>query len=498
MGHALVPADAAQLEVPSLPETVGPLRDTPASHAFGGASYQNHPLDLAALGYIEEEYVLRGRARVFDWGRAGSPAILAEGTYATRALIRRPKDATRFNGTVIIEPLNPSADVDLPIMWAQSAAQFMHDGFVWIGISIKPNTIRALKQFNAMRYETLGFPNPRGVAACAANEINPLSQPATVNDETGLAWDVLSQVGALFKSSAGARLIGRPATRLYMTGQSQSAGYARTYATVFARTVAGNDGKPLYDGFLYSGSPPWQVPLNQCRTDLPEGDPRLITPAVGVPVIELFAEGDIGTNVVTRRPDSDRAPDLFRRYEIAGAAHVDPWEIRSFATDEAIKRSGGRPVGESDQSCEPRDVTPSDFPLRYVFDAAWRSLDAWVRERVPPPKADWLQLKPDLKAFVPESAFVLDAVGNAQGGVRSIPVDVPVARWVGAQRGSFRCMFYGYQFKFAPTELKRLYPTHAAYVAKVRARADQLAKERWLTPTDREEILLEGERANVP
>src|ERR1041385_237016 len=80
IGPALVPADAAQLEVPRLPETVGPLRDTSASHAFGGASYQNRPLDLAALGYIEEEYVLRGRARVFDWGRSDSPAILAEGT----------------------------------------------------------------------------------------------------------------------------------------------------------------------------------------------------------------------------------------------------------------------------------------------------------------------------------------------------------------------------------------------------------------------------------
>ena len=55
-----------------------------------------------------------------------------------------------------------------------------------------------------------------------------------------------------------------------MTGQSQSAGYAGPMPRCLTGH-AGPDGAPLYDGFLYSGSPPWQVPLHQCRADLKPG-----------------------------------------------------------------------------------------------------------------------------------------------------------------------------------------------------------------------------------
>jgi hypothetical protein len=491
-------AMAAPAELPNQPELTGPLPQTPASYAFGAAAHQNVPLDLSARGYVEEEYIVRGRARVFDWGVSRNPVVLAEGPYITRILVRRPKDAARFSGTVIVEPFNQSANVDLPIMWAQSHEQFMADGYAWVGLSTKPNTLRALKLFDSARYAAVGFPNPRPAPACAVADINPLSQPSTVNDETGLTWDAISQLGALLKSDAGSRLIGAPVARLYMTGQSQSAGYARTYASVFAHTVATKEGKPLYDGYLYSGSPPWQVPLHQCRKDLADGDPRLITPAVGVPVIEIFAQGDIGTNIGTRRPDSDAAPDLFRRYEVAGASHVDPFETQSFPSDADMKRAQGRMSSGAEPDCRPQNVTLSDFPVRYAFDAAWRNLDAWVRKGITPPRAERLQLKPDSKQFVPETAFVLDAFGNAQGGVRSTYVDVPTVRWVGSRSGSFRCMFYGYRINMPGAELRRLYPDHASYVQKVRARADQLVAERWLTPADRDSVVREAERAQIP
>src|SRR5262249_41778768 len=158
-------------------------------------------------------------------------------------------------------------------------------------------------------------------------------------DETGLAWDMLSQLGALLKSSRPDNPLEHPASRLYMTGQSQTAGYARLYASVFSRLETGPDGKPLYDGYLYSGSPPWQVPINQCWKEPPDVDPRLITAAAAVPVIELFTQGDLQTNTPSRRPDSDTFPDLFRRYEIAGAAHVDPYEDLSFASNEDAARA---------------------------------------------------------------------------------------------------------------------------------------------------------------
>lgn len=499
---AAVPASLlqpARADEVALPQVNGPLPETPASRAFLAAAHQQEPLDLSAHGYVEQEYLVSGQARVFDWPREGAVTVLARGPYTTRVLVRRPAAADRFNGAVIVEALNPSSPVDLPIMWAESYEHFIAEGFAWVGVTVKPNTIRSLTTFDARRYAALAMPHPPGGPACEPDEINAWSQPSTPVDETGLAWDMLSQIGTLLKSSAEANPLGGPAERLYMTGQSQTAGYARTYATVFARLVTGRNGEPLYDGYLYSGSPPWQVPLYQCAASFAPGDPRLITGAAGVPIIEIFAEGDIGTNVQSRRPDSDTPPDLYRRYEVAGAAHTDPWEERSFPSEADMARATGQTQAVGSSDCEPQRVTRSDFPIRYVFNAAWRNLDAWIRDGVPAPRADRLELKPDREeSFMPGRAFVTDEHGNAQGGVRTPYVEVPTARWVGAKRGSFQCMFEGYKYPFGASKLARLYSSHEDYVAEVRASAIELEAARWLTPAGSAAIVREAGQARIP
>ncbi|HEY6926112.1 MAG TPA: alpha/beta hydrolase domain-containing protein [Steroidobacteraceae bacterium] len=476
---------------------IHPVDDTARSHAFSAARYQSHPLDLASYGYTEQEYFVSGEARVFDWDSHGL-TVLARGPYTTRILIRRPLDSRRASGTVIVEPMNPSVDIDLPIMWAESYRHFIAAGDVWVGVTIKPNTIKALQAFDATRYAAVSMHNPGVAAACAAGDINPWSQPTTPADETGLAWDILSQVGMLLKSPSSANPLSRPAFRLYMTGQSQTAGYARLYASVFARAEVGPDGRPLYNGYLYSGSPPWQVPINQCWKEPPQGDPRLITTAASVPVIEFFTQGDLETNVPTRRPDSDTFPDLFRRYEVAGAAHVDPWEDLSFASDEDAARAHGRLHDNESEVCSPKDVTPSDFPNRYVFDAAWANLENWVRSGKAPPHARPLELKSGSSRLSPGEGFVVDQHGNAKGGVRTPYVDVPTARWIGAKSGPFVCLFHGYKLPFDATRLRQLYGSHPSYVKLVRASVQSLVAQRWLTPADGEEIVHEAEGADLP
>lgn len=66
-------------ELPSQPQLTGPLPQTAHSYAFGAAAHQNVPLDLGTHGYIEEEYILRGRARVFDWGPTRTPVVVGQG-----------------------------------------------------------------------------------------------------------------------------------------------------------------------------------------------------------------------------------------------------------------------------------------------------------------------------------------------------------------------------------------------------------------------------------
>jgi hypothetical protein len=495
---ALTP-QASGAEEPALPRISGPLADTPASRAFLAAAHQRRPLDLAARGYVEEEYLVSGDARVFAWPDEAGPGALARGPYTTRILIRRPRAGEAFNGAAIVEALNPSSPVDLPVMWAESYEHFIAAGFAWVGVTVKPNTIASLKRFDPERYAALAMPRPPSWPGCERDAINAWAQPTTPADETGLAWDMLSQIGALLKTRDVRNPLGGPVERLYLTGQSQTAGYARTYATVFARIVTGPDGGPLYDGYLYSGSPPWQVPLHQCMPGFAPGDARLITGPAGVPVIEIFAEGDMGTNIETRRPDSDTPPDLFRRYEVAGAAHTDPWEALSFPSAADMIRATGQEDAIADADCEPQNVEPSDFPVRYVFNAAWQNLDDWVRHGVPAPRAEPLELAPAADGpFHPERAFVTDRHGNARGGVRMPLMDVPTARWVGAKMGAFRCMFAGYTYPFDAGELRRLYPTPDDYVSQVRARAAALEAERWLTPADAAAIVRDAEQVRVP
>jgi hypothetical protein len=486
------------VERPGLPRVSAPIPESSVSHAFSASTHQQKPLDLGKSGYLEAEYLLSGEARVYDWGDGQAVRVLARGPYTTRILIRRPADMRRFSGVVIVEPMNPSEDIDLPIMWAESYRQFIAEGDAWVGITIKPNTIRALKLFDPARYAGLGMPNPRPGGGCPPAQINAFSQPTTAADETGLAWDILSEVGALLKSSATSNPLTRAAARLYMTGQSQTAGYARLYASLFNRREVGPDGKPLYDGFLYSGSPPWQVPINQCRRDFPSGDSRLITAAAGVPVVEIFTQGDMTTNEPTRRPDSDAAPDLFRRYEVAGAPHVDPWEMLSFASDADAAKAHGRLRDNEAQVCSPKGVEASDFPVRHIFDAAWRLLDDWVRRGVDAPHAPRLEMVPDAARLPPDRKFVLDRLGNARGGVRLPIIEVPTARWVGAKAGPFLCLFHGYKIPFDEAQLRRLYPTHAAYVSEVRSSAAALARDRWLTAPDAAEVVHTAEAASVP
>jgi hypothetical protein len=494
------PLGAARALEASLPETVSALPASEASRPFLAAAHQIRPLDLAAHGYVEEEFLLRGRARVFDWPeRMGTePPVLGQGDYTTRILVRRPVADERFSGAVVVEAFNPSSPVDLPIMWAESHEYFIREGMAWVGVTVKPNTIVALKRFDPQRYGRLAMSHPPAGPACSADEINPWSQPTAPADETGLTWDLLSQLGLALKSQGSSNPLGRTAERVYLTGQSQTAGYARTYASVFSRVVTAVDGGRIFDGYLYSGSPPWQVPLHQCAASFAPGDPRLITAAAGVPVIEIFAEGDLGTNIETRRADSDPLPDLYRRYEVAGAAHTDAWERLSFPSDADMTRATEQSEALPDVECMPDDVEPSDFPVRYAFNAAWSHLERWVRDGVPAPAAERLALKDDIPTpFAPASAFVVDRRGNATGGLRTPVIDVPTARWVGAKTGGFQCMFEGYKRSFTRAELEALYGTREAYLERVRSSASALRAERWLTPTDAAEIVRLAERSEV-
>jgi hypothetical protein len=497
MVHTVMPQETR------LPMISAPIIQTAASHAFNAAAQQQVPLDLGSLGYLEEEYLVSGEARVYDWPALNRLTALTTAHYVTRILVRRPRDAQHFSGTVIVEPLNPSTNVDLPIMWAESYEYFTAAGDIWVGVTVKPNTVDALKKFDAERYGSLAFTNVQPFTAqCRAAEARFLSDihldipPPTPTGETGLAWDILSQLGALLKADSPRNpLHGLAIQRLYMTGQSQTAGYMRTYANAIAPMAHLAHGARIYDGYLGSGHMPSQIPINNCAEPVPPGDPRFLTQPAGVPIMEFSAQSDILSNASTRRPDSDAKPDLFRRYEIAGSSHVDTWEVRSFPAAEDLMKAGVGAQLNSTAQCVPPQPGLSDFPIRDAFNAGWRNLERWVRVGSTPPQGELIELR---AAGTSAQQIVVDANGNAIGGVRSLFVDVPTARWVGSRGGPGGCMLLGYSIAFDAAQLQHLYRDHDAYIRAVTSHVQALRQRNWLTPTDARRLTQEASVAQVP
>jgi hypothetical protein len=128
-----------------LPKVKGPIPVTATSYPFGAADRTPMPEDLKRAGYVEEEFIISGTANVYDWPKPGPVAVrAANAPYATRVLVRRPINRSRFSGNVAVEMLNPSNRFDLNIGWALSRKEFIRNGDAWVGITAKPIAVAAL------------------------------------------------------------------------------------------------------------------------------------------------------------------------------------------------------------------------------------------------------------------------------------------------------------------------------------------------------------------
>ena len=475
-------------EIP-LPQVSAPLPMTDESYPFGGASHTREPSDLAAVGYVEEEYLVSGAANVYDWPNDSSTAVVRTrgARYSTRMLVRRPVARAKFSGNVVVELLNPSNLFDLNLAWAISHKQIVRDGDAWVGVTAKPVAVVTLQAFNAARYAALAWPNPlslddpRNCATVAAD--------SSRMTENGLVWDIHRQVAIWLRSDEASNPFryARNSTqvkRLYAWGYSQTGGYLYTYINAFHALDVRELGKPLFDGYLVAVAA-GPSPINQCAERLAASDPRRQIRNAGVPVMHIMSQSDYLNAVPMRRADSDAAPDLYRGYEIAGAGHASPDELLFAAAPKDIEK-GGRMVPPMSCNEGPR----SRFPSSVAFNAALRNLDLWVRKGIAPPNA--------VPITVVEGKPVLDEFGNVQGGVRSPYVDVPTSTWNGNSTGPSFCRIAGHEKPLPKETLLRLYPTHAEYVAAVKQNVARLVRARFIVKEDGAGLLDESKVAPVP
>lgn len=479
-----------------LPTVTGPLPVTADSYPFGAADRTLVPEDLKKQGYVEEEYIVSGKANVYDWPAPGPAVVRTPDTpYATRMLIRRPVNKNKFSGNVIVEMLNPSNRFDLNIGWGLSGNYFMDNGDVWVGITSKPISVDALKRFNPQRYASLNWANPLSLddpRNCPESAITTMIRGDSSRlTENGLVWDIYSQVGAWLKSDAASNPLRRSAgfevEKLYGFGYSQTGGYMYTYINAIHPLDVERNGAPIYDAYIVAvagGNFAGISAINQCATNPPLTDPRRHFSNVGVPIMQIMSQSDYLRGIDSRRPDSDAPADRYRHYEMTGAGHATPQELHSAAAPADIL-AAGRTVPPMSCNEGPR----SRFPSSIHFNALFRNLDLWVRKDIPPPRASSIE--------VVDGQPVKDAFGNLVGGLRSPYVDVPTSTWNGSSTGASFCFIAGHEIPFSRERLNQLYPNHGDYVNKVIQSAQQLEAQRFLTPRDAHAIINEAAQFRV-
>lgn len=125
-------ADFAWARGPAV-QVEGPIAGGRRNRIFGA-----HADDLAAHGYIEEEYFLSGTAESYTpVGTLGPDGLwtVAPGRQApfkTRVIVQRPRESAKFNGTLICEWTNVSAGFEISSAVNQ---QFWKDGYAYASIS---------------------------------------------------------------------------------------------------------------------------------------------------------------------------------------------------------------------------------------------------------------------------------------------------------------------------------------------------------------------------
>ncbi len=413
-------------------------------------------LDLAARGYVEREYLLSGQADTYAqdglWtgdGRWATHVATTGNPYTTRMVVVRPEDPARFNGTVVVEWLNVSFGVDIPVDFSQSYEHFLREGYAYVGVTTQKAGADKLKSLDPARYGAVDL-----------------------GSDT-LSYDVFSQAAQAVRTHP--ELLGGRAPAVVLgTGHSQSALRLTTYANAVQPV------RDVYDGLMIHGRAALAAPIGDgivgplsahIRTDLT------------VPVFVLQSETDVvASNSV--RQDTARV----RTWEVAGTAHADQYGLDLYNAANARDRSinDGAPT-----TC---DKPVNSMTFRYAENAAFAHLDRWARGGAAPPTAPPISLLLGL-------LIRRDADQNALGGIRLPGFDAPVAAYAPNNSGGNvpgACLLLGTTTPLTAARIRQLYPDHATYVAKFTAAADRALRGGYLLPADRDEAVARAQAAPIP
>jgi len=428
----------------------------PAPHVTGpiaGKSGMAAPGDLAAKGYVEDEFFLSGDATAYakagDWGSDGkwnaTPSRTAP--YTTRVLVRRPSAPAKFNGTVVVEWFNVTGGIDAAPDFGYMRDELLRSGYIWVGVSAQAVGVAATERQDPARYKDLSHPGD------------------------AFAYDIYTQAaraaraGDLFGRNYGIKAV-------LATGDSQSAIYLTTYVNAIDPLTK------VYDGFVVHSR-------FSAGSTLGDGtappNPALLRDDIQVPVIVVLSETDLGFNSSTRQPDGDR----LRLWEMAGTAHADQYLLNQFSAP-----TPGQPPSNPFSCSKPLNSANQ----HWVLKAALSHLNQWVRGGAPAPAAPRIKM-----SDADPRKIARDEYGNAVGGIRLPELEAPTSTLSGSPSPGSPgyCIFFGSTTPFDAATLARLYPDHNAYVTAYDAAVDRLLAAGFILPPDADAAKSAARATNV-
>jgi len=283
--------------------------------------------------------------------------------------------------------------------------------------------------------------------------------------------EILAQVGSLVR--AGGLLPG-PVRKMVLGGTSMTAGVLINYlpAHMVYRTPKM---ERIFDGFL------------------PMSNGAMVRD-VDVPMIHVPTMHEVSGNI-TNKQDSDEAGKEYRLYEFSGMGHID--------TRDSVRMKPN-----------PCALPLSTFPVQAYMSVALDHLLAWVDKGTVPPRADRILV--DRNESNDGSMMALDEYGNPRGGIRTVYVDVPTAKFTirpaaastvpadasayiargGQQAATQMCGLSTSQVAIAPAKLKDMYKSKQAYAKAVEKRLTELEKAGWSLALYRSMILDDAAKVN--
>jgi hypothetical protein len=432
------------------PTVIGPI--TGGTH---GRPFTSSPLPLGPAGYVQQEFFLRGTATGYlpagTWTSNGrwsaKPAETAP--YETRILVRRPANPAKFNGTVVVEWLNVSFQVDVDPDWLYESQQLTQAGYAWVGVSA----------------QQLGVQGPLGLTHWDPKRYHALHHPGDT-----FSYSIFSQAAESLLNPLGAHPLGALRPRVLLAdGESQSASRMVTYANAIQPL------DQLFSGFLIHSRGAAGAPISQSPQPSPAMPPvARIRTDLGVPTLTVETETDIVPSGLGYLPATQPDTQQFRLWEVPGTSHVDLTEL-GLASTEVLRDVPAFPQ-------LPCVDQPNEGQERYVMDAAVAQLNRWARSGIPAPAAPLIKVQ--------NGKYVTDKFGNAVGGVRNPAVQVPTATLTGLGNTGRNplCFLLGTTTPLSAAQLAKLYPNHAVYVLATERAAAQDARAGFLLPADEQQI----------